>query len=233
MLKIAICDDEKVDLEIINDLTTQLLNTLNIKFDIQKFNSGHKLLESTMSFDLLLLDIEMDEINGIDIARNIRMYNREIKIIFITNSQNYLRVGYTVKADGYFIKPIDKIEFNYELSNVIKDNIIDNKFILNKRISPCKIYLNDIYYIEFKDRKTLVHMKDTLISTYLTIKEWNTLLNDYQFNQCHKAYIINLRHISKLKTDKVILTTGDEIVLSRKYKTEFKIKYLTSIGERI
>lgn len=233
MLRIAICDDDENDLEIINDYIINLLHSLSMEFNIHKFKNGFKLLETAISFDLLLLDIEMDEINGIDVARNIREFNRDIKIVFISNSQSYLRVGYSVKADGYIIKPINKIEFNYELTNILKENIIDNKFILDKRIGPYKIFLNDIIYIEFYNRKTFIHMTENKIATNLTLKEWNTLLEDYQFAQCHKAYIINLRYIDTIKVDSVILTSGDEITLGRKFKPEFRCKYLSSIGAKI
>lgn len=232
MLRIGICDDEERDLDIICAFTMELLASLNIEYHMQRFTNGYKLIELASSFDLILLDIEMDEINGMDVARSIRTNNHDIKIVFVTNSQNYLRVGYTVKADGYFIKPIDKIEFHYELTNVLEDYIRNSKFIFDKRISPNKIYLSDIFYIEFYDRKTLVHLKDTKLATYITLKEWIALLKDYHFAQCHKAYVINLYHIGELKTDKIILTTGDEINLSRKYKTEFRLKYLSSIGGR-
>lgn len=232
MLRIAICDDEKKDLENVKVLTMKLLESLNIEYEIEEFLNGYALLDSTISFDLLLLDIEMNEINGIEIARNIRINNRSAKIIFITNSRDYLQVGYTVKAEGYFMKPIDIVEFNYELANVLKDDILDSKFIFDKRIAQYKIYINEIYFIEFFNRKTLIHMNGSILTTSLTLKEWNSLLGNYHFSQCHKAYIINLRHIMELKTESIILSSGEEILLSRKYKNDFKVKYYASIGAR-
>ena len=231
MLRVAICDDEKKDIDIVKEYTVHLLDSLNIAYEIETFCDGFQLLDSIMSFDLMLLDIEMNQVNGIEIARKIRTYNRDTKIIFITNSREYLRIGYTVKADGYFFKPLDKIEFNYEVSNILKEDMMDHKFLLDKRISPYKLYINNILYIEYFNRKTIVHLHDSHISTSLTLKEWHALLGDYYFSQCHKAFIINLRQISKLKSDAVVLANEEEIVLSRKYKIEFKSDYFNSIGE--
>ncbi|MEF9962016.1 MAG: LytTR family DNA-binding domain-containing protein [Erysipelotrichaceae bacterium] len=233
MLRIAICDDEIKDLKILKTFTIKLLESLNMNYEIEEFTNGNNLLNSTISFDLLLLDIEMDEINGIEIARTIRINNRDAKIIFITNSQDYLRIGYTVKAEGYFMKPIDEIEFNYELTNLLKDEILDNKFISDKRLGTSKIYINEIIYIEYFDRKTIIHKKNEKIATYLTLKEWMSLLGNYHFCHCHKAYIINLRYVIGLKTDSIVLSSGEELLLSRKYKTEFKTKYFVSVGEQI
>lgn len=233
MLRVAICDDEKKDLDKMKELMVNLLNILTIEFELETFSDGSHLLETTISFDLILLDIEMEEMNGIETARKLRVFNRDSKIIFVTNSREYLRTGYSVKADGYFIKPIDLIEFNYEITNILKEDMIDHKFILDKRISPYKIYIHKILYIEYSDRKTVIHMSDTNIATTLTLKEWYALLGHYYFSQCHKAYIINLRQICELKSDVVILPNNKEIPVSRKYKIEFKSDYFNSIGERI
>lgn len=232
MLRIAICDDEVKDIESIKELTINLLDSLQLTYEIETFSDGFLLLDSIISFDIILLDIEMDSINGIEVARRLRVYNRDSKIIFITNSPKYMRTGYSVKADGYFLKPIDKIEFNYELTNILKEDMIDNKFLLDKRISPYKIYIHTILYIEYRDRKTIIHCKDQEIATTLTLKEWHSLLGNYYFSQCHKAYIVNLRMIRKLNSDTIILSNNEELTLSRKYKIEFKADYFNSIGER-
>ena len=232
MLRIAICDDEIKDIKIIKELTVNLLDALQLTYEIEEFLDGSLLLDSVISFDIILLDIEMEKMNGIEVARKLRVYNRDSKIIFITNSPKYMRTGYSVKADGYFLKPIDKIEFNYELTNILKEDMIDSKFILDKRISPYKIYINAILYIEYRDRKTIIHFKDHEIATPLTLKEWESLLGNYYFSQCHKAYIVNLRMIRKLNSDSIILSNDEELILSRKYKIEFKADYFNSIGER-
>ncbi|MEG1313567.1 MAG: response regulator, partial [Bacilli bacterium] len=101
MLRVAICDDLLTDLENASKMVDNLLYSLNIEYEIEKYSNGRALLNSKISFDLILLDIEMDEINGIDVAREIRKYNNDSKIIFITNSTNYLQIGYTVRADRY------------------------------------------------------------------------------------------------------------------------------------
>lgn len=210
-----------------------MLQSKKIEFDIQEFQDGKQLLSAPNNFDLILLDIEIDDINGIEIARNIRTFNRDVAIIFISKSQNYLRVGYTVKADGYFIKPINQREFNYELSNVLKATMSNHKYLLDQRICPYKLYVKDILYIEYQGRKTIVHMEDKQLSTHLTLKEWNALLMDAQLVQCHKGYIVNLRCIKELKSDHVLLVNGEELNLGRKYKQVCKDNYYSYLGERL
>lgn len=125
------------------------------------------------------------------------------------------------------------MEFNYELKNVLNNHILDNKFLLDKKIYPYKIYFKDIIYIEFYDRKTIIHRKNDDIFTTLTLKEWLFILKDYNFSRPHRAYILNLKHVKDLRTDSVILSNDKEIPLSRKYKTTFRLEYFNSIGEKL
>lgn len=233
MLRIAICDDSLEDLNTIKKMAENLFYSLKLEFEIEEFENGNELLDSKISFDLILLDIEMDEINGIDTAREIRKHSKDTKIIFITNSTKYLQIGYTVRADRYLVKPLNKQEFNYELSNVLNSRILDSKYILDKRIGLNKIYLRDIIYIEFYDRKTIIHTVNQKISTYITLKEWSTLLDKYYFIQSHKAFIVNVKYVKHMYADRLVLENDFELPLSRKFKDLFKQKYYTFIGDSV
>lgn len=235
MLRIAICDDSLSDLNLINDMLLNFLELHSIEHEVELFDNGSALLSSLISYDLILLDIEMKEKNGIEIAQEIRTFNTDSKIIFITNSTSidYLQQGYKVKADRYLVKPINQQEFNFEINTVIKDQLVDNKFILDKRIGQYKLYLKNIIYIEFYNRKTIIHMKNEKISTYITIKEWISLLNKYHFSQCHRGYIVNLSFINHINTESLTLLNNKILPIGRKYKDKFKSDYYTFIGEKV
>ena len=235
MLRMAICDDSPSDLNRINDMLMHFLESHNIEHEVELFPNGHALLESPISYDLILLDIEMEGKNGIEIAQELRTFNTDSKIVFITNSTSidHLQQGYKVKADRYLVKPINQQEFNFEINSVIKDQLVDNKFILDKRISPYKLYLKDIIYIEFYNRKTIIHMNDQKISTYIALKEWISLLEDYHFSQCHKGYIVNLSFIQHMNTETLTLLNNEHLPLGRKYKDKLKLDYYTFIGEKV
>ena len=235
MLRMAICDDSPSDLNRINDMLMHFLESHNIEHEVELFPNGHALLESPISYDLILLDIEMEGKNGIEIAQELRTFNTDSKIVFITNSTSidHLQQGYKVKADRYLVKPINQQEFNFEINSVIKDQLVDNKFILDKRISPYKLYLKDIIYIEFYNRKTIIHMNGQKISTYIALKEWISLLEDYHFSQCHKGYIVNLSFIQHMNTEKLTLLNNEHLPLGRKYKDKLKLDYYTFIGEKV
>lgn len=231
MIRIAICEDDQMDLNIINDMTIDLLDDLSIDYEIKTFNNASSFLNERLSFDLLFLDIEMEPVNGIDLAKKIRTYDQNIKIVFITNSTEYLQIGYKVKAERYLLKPLNKDEFNYEISTVLKEKIIDNKYIIDKQIGPFKLYLNEIVYIEFSGRKTIVHKTDgDKIYTNITINKWLEYLKSYNFSQSHKAFIINLRYVKKLEKNLVIIDENTQITLTRKFKAAFENDYYSFIG---
>lgn len=128
-MRIAICDDNKNEINQIFEVVSQTINKLEISAKINLFHSGKDILKEKISYDLLLLDIELNDMNGISLAKKIRKYNRNCIIIFISNYNNYLQEGYKVHAERYFIKPLDSLEFEIELKEILKEYIIDTKFI--------------------------------------------------------------------------------------------------------
>ena len=108
MISIATCEDEKEIQDTIEDYLNNILKNTNIEYEIQKYNSGESLLESNLKdIDILLLDIQMDQINGMDTARKIRKVDNNMEIIFITSLIDYVQEGYEVRAYRYLLKPIE------------------------------------------------------------------------------------------------------------------------------
>lgn len=232
-MRIAICDDNKNEINQIFEVVSQIVNKLEISAKINLFHSGKDILKEKMSYDLLLLDIELNDMNGISLAKKIRKYNRNCIIIFISNYNNYLQEGYKVHAERYFIKPLDSLEFEIELKEILKEYIIDTKFIFDLRIANYKILIKDILYIEYYQRKTIIHTLSNDYSTTITIKEWLTILDGCYFSQCHKAFIINLKHIKDISKNNILLENNDELVLTRKFKKTFIDNYHQYLGGKI
>ncbi|HBF5972103.1 TPA: response regulator, partial [Clostridioides difficile] len=107
MIKIAICEDEKEQQELLKRYINQIFDALSVKCRLEVFNSGEELLEGySKDTDVLLLDIQMGQINGIDTARKVRVLDDKVEIIFITALIEYALEGYEVRAYRYLIKPV-------------------------------------------------------------------------------------------------------------------------------
>ncbi|EPZ54196.1 response regulator [[Clostridium] sordellii ATCC 9714] len=108
MLNIVICEDEIEQQEILKDYLEQILNEIDIKYEILIFNSGEELFKNYPSnIDIFLLDIQMDGLNGMEVARKIRQIDKkEVEIIFTTSLIEYIQEGYEVRAYRYLLKPV-------------------------------------------------------------------------------------------------------------------------------
>ncbi|HBN6114160.1 TPA: response regulator, partial [Clostridioides difficile] len=122
MIKIAVCEDEKETQLLIEDYLENILEDINIEYEIQKYLSGEDLLESNLKdIDILLLDIKMEKLNGMDTARKIREVDNEMEIIFITSLIDYVQEGYEVRAYRYLLKPIELEDLKKHVLTCIKD----------------------------------------------------------------------------------------------------------------
>ncbi|MCC0650400.1 response regulator, partial [Clostridioides sp. ZZV15-6598] len=149
MVRIAICEDEKETQCLIEEYLDNILKTMNIEYEVQKYSSGEDLLEGSLKdIDILLLDILMEQMNGMDTARKIREVDNKMEIIFITSLIDYVQEGYEVRAYRYLLKPIELEELKKHILACIKD-IETNKsnyVVIKNKSNTYKIYLNEIKY---------------------------------------------------------------------------------------
>ena len=154
MIKIAICEDEKEQQELLKTYINQIFEALYIKYKLEIFNSGEELLENYQNdTDVLLLDIQMGQINGMDTARKIRSIDDKVEIIFITSLIEYALEGYEVRAYRYLIKPVKYENLKENIINCIKEIDIKNKYIIVKEQgNQIKLDINEITYVEVQKK---------------------------------------------------------------------------------
>lgn len=151
MIRVAICEDEKETQCLIEDYVDNILKNINKEYKILKYSSGEELLEGNLKdIDILLLDIQMGQINGMDTARKIREVDNKMEIIFITSLIDYVQEGYEVRAYRYLLKPIESGELKKHVLACIKEIEINknNYIVIKNNPNTYKIYSNEIKYIE-------------------------------------------------------------------------------------
>lgn len=215
MLNIAICDDHIEEVKIISTLVSKNIELLNIPFKITYFNEGQDLIEhmesSKETFDIIFLDIYMKASHGIDIARDIREFDKECKIIFITSSEAHAIDSYDVRAIYYILKPINEEKFSLAIKLAIEELDKGNKqiVIINKRGSYRVLY-KDILYAESKARVVNIYLKSgEIITFYSKLEDFYQSLKDESFLKCHKSFIVNMDYILKIEDN--FIFTGDNI----------------------
>ncbi|HFQ6525615.1 TPA: response regulator [Clostridioides difficile] len=161
MINIAICEDNFVDRGILNDYLIRIMNENS--YNISLFKSGEELLDNYPDdLDILLLDILMKKINGIDTAKKIREFDSNVEIIFITSLLEYALQGYEVKAFRYILKPIEYEQLSINIIQCLDDiNNKASKFVYIKCNSDIvKIDIESILYIEKISRYIFVYTED-------------------------------------------------------------------------
>lgn len=233
-MKVLIFEDNKQDLK-------QLLDKLDTFFQLKQLEYSYTVCEDSNELyllvpqsDIVFLDIEGSKENGINIGIKIRENNPDIKIIFTTNYSKYLIDGYKASANRYFLKPLDQTMFNFELEDVINDYLLNNVTIYDPTICPRKIYIKNILYVEYIDRRTILFMENgKQIQTPYSLKYWIDQLIQHSFVQTYKSIIVNLRHVSAISNHEIMLNNSTTVPVSRIFKKEVEEQYLNYFKKRI
>lgn len=235
MIKIAICEDEKDQQELLKEYIEQIFKGVSVKYSLDVFNSGEELLENyPKDIDIVLLDIQMGQINGMDTARKIRLLDNKVEIIFITSLIEYALEGYEVRAYRYLIKPVKYDDLKENIINCIKEVDIKNKYIIVKEQgSQIKIEINEITYIEVQKEIITIHTLNKVYKIKGTMNNIEKEINCSRFCRCHKSYLINLEHINSIKQYVAILENSEEVPVSRHRFKETKDKFFDLIEEKL
>lgn len=231
MLKIAICDDDLQELSRISNLLGQYRTGKNAALKYDVFSNAIELLEGMkqQDYDILLLDVFMPCINGIQVAREIREFNNTVKIIFLTSSPEFAVESYAVNAHYYLLKPgtadklfpiIDKIllEINREedaLSIMLPSGLV-------------RFPLRSIEFLEVYGKKLLFHLDDGSIKEIRgSLSEFEgQLLCRKEFTKVHRSYIVNMEYIQSLNAKELVTYTGQTVSVSRLLYSQVKEAYM-------
>lgn len=231
-MKIAICDDDwhmQQTLRLFIDQTYQDLDML-----VDGFTSGEALLaavqKQSQPYQLILLDIEMRGIDGIETAKRLRKLLPDCYIIFITSHDEFALTGYEVAAFRYLVKPVQPEKLTEAISAVRAE--LSDHITLHVEDGPVEALLRvkDIYYIEAQDKRVRVVLKDTAFSDCRGIDEIERALAGEDFFRVHRSYLINFRYVARLDKNEILLVSGEQIPLSRLRKKAFKNAFQTYVS---
>lgn len=235
LVNIVICENDKNDQEFVKDKVVEILDDLDIEYEIKVYNSGDDLLEGYDKYtDIILLDIQMDGLDGMETARKIREFDDNVEIIFITSFVEYALEGYEVNAYRYLLKPVKDENLMTSLINCLNDrNFVKRSIVIKEGDTRIKISLKDIMYIEVQGNDITVHtLKDTY-RTKGTMSNFETEINSDMFVRCHKSYLVNLEYIKSIKRYTSILVNDEEVPLSRNKYKEIKDRFFDMIEDKL
>lgn len=204
--KIAICDDEQDQIEYISSLVSAWGRQNSCACDINIFNSAEAFLfeyEDNKAYDILLLDVEMKSVTGIELAKRIRKDNNRSEIIFITSHFEFVGEGYEVDALHYLIKPIDENKLMQVLNKAADKLSVEPPFVvISCEGGTIKLYESNILYVESFLHYIVIHTKDKEYRIKESISAFEEKLSD-DFYRIHRSYVVSLKHITRISRTSV------------------------------
>lgn len=226
-MKIAVCDDDSVQLKFIQSLVQKWCNSVNDKSDILLYSSAEELLfnYTPECFDILLLDIQMTGENGISLAKRIRSFNDDVAIIFITAVSDYVFDGYDVGAVQYLLKPVNQNKLFECLNASHKKSALQRRIVFESEQGSTAAAVNDIVCLEAFSHKTKIVLIDKELYVNESIGSIVQRLGS-DFYKCHRSYAVNIRHINSIKKYDAVMDNGLIVPVSRRIYNDFNSAFI-------
>lgn len=233
MINIGICEDELHYRVNIKDMLGDILSTYSINYKIYEFSSGEELLSNyPKDLDILIMDIQMKIINGMDTARKIREFDQNLEIIFMTSFSEFMQEGYEVKAYRYILKPISERKISRNILPCINEIMKkkNNYLTINVKNYVDRIKIDSIVYIETDRPNILIYTNDNKYTTKMSISKIDKILREHGFFRCHNSYIVNLKLVESMNSN--ALKIGEKYIPISKYRVkELKLALTNILGD--
>ena len=227
--RLAVCDDEKTMLRQISAYLDQWQKESGHTLEVFYFSSAEALLQSMdRKTDLVMLDISMGGMTGMDCAKTLRAEGFSGEFMFITSMEDYALEGYKVHAFAFLTKPLEYGEFKQALDEYASKQKEKRQAVLPVDTAEGTriLKIKNILYAEVFRRDTSFALQDgsrVESAVQLTIVEEE--LAKYCFFRCHRSYLVNMKHIENIGTSELTMTDGSAVPLSKHRAKEFMSAY--------
>ena len=235
MFKICICDDSFIQLNNAYEIVNNYSNTSGNRMVIEELSPTdivRLIQESNFTYNIAILDIDMGDVNGIDVAKKINEIAPDCKVVFLTSYTNFISDSYEADHVYYVLKDNAATTLPKALDKAIASLTIDHDVrylsIISARLNY-SIPISEIIYMEKSNRSTIIHTTALAYSTYSSL---NNLLSKLpnNFMQCHNSYIINLNYVASATYNSLTLKNDLYIPIGRYFSKKFKEGYLKHIA---
>ena len=227
MIHVAVVDDDAEERRRIKEYLDGISAKRGIEFSVREFTDGSSFIGTyTPEYDIVLMDIEMPGMNGLESARQLRSLDTAVIIIFVTRMANLAAKGYEVDALDFIVKPIDSYAFSLKISRALSRVASSADKILLRIDGEIRcIKANTLRYIETDGHYVIYHTSDGTLKEYASLKSVEKKVGP-NFARCNSCYLVNLRFVTSVRKNSVIVG-GDELPMSRPKKHSF-LEALTS-----
>lgn len=231
MIIVAICEDERYILEELRRKVEKYINRKSLDASIKTFMSGEELLKAKKKFDIILLDLMLPGIDGLEVARQISCRSR---IIFVTSYREYAVEAFDANAVHYLVKPVMEERLFSALDRAVNQTEqMDNQALtLIKSGKTQVIFIRDILYCEVFNHQVRIHTVHGTYDYFGTLDMLETKL-DERFFRCHRSFVVNMSCVAGQEKGVAILTNGERIFISRRKQTDFIQRLLNFLKNEV
>lgn len=236
-MRIAICDDDQEQLRGLVSLLEHYQKERRLALSYQPFLSATELLSTAEEgkYDLYLLDVLMPGLNGMETAREIRAFDKEAQIVFLTSSPEFAVESYQYQAQNYILKPITPARL-FPTLDAVEDGLMRNAegLFIKTNHGISRILFHRLAFAEVQNKKVFFHL------TNGTVKEIAAPLSDFEeamlsrreFVRVHRAFVVNLSQVAELAPGEILTLQGNKIPVSRKQYPQIREAYLQELFGR-
>ena len=233
-LHIAVCDDEAIDRRCIVDSTQEILTKEGLDCVIDAYSNGADLfaaIQKGVRFHILLLDVMMEQMDGMDLAAALRKLGNDTAIIFISSNREMAMRGYEVEAMRYLGKPINQERLREALLFCCRKQFEQKEILLPTANGDSRVSPSDIIYAEVRERGARLVLREGQMEVNLKISELESMLPARQFVLCHRSILVNLAFVQSLRYCELELKTGHFLPVSRLRQTELRKKLVRYLDD--
>lgn len=235
MFHIAILDDEQRVIDEMKDYLADYSVQTGESLGIAEYTDPLKFLDefSRSRYDIIFLDIEMPDRNGMETARKIRELDEDVILVFVTNMAQYAIRGYEVDAYRFLVKPIGFHDFSTLMAQIVtklRKMPKGETITITSAGSIEKLFVRDILYVDIYGHKATYHLGNREFATWESMKVIASKLEPYDFALCNSCFLVNLRYVKAIRDLDLTLVNGTVLAISHGKKREILQKLSDFLG---
>lgn len=231
-MKLAVVDDESRATDLLDGYIKKFQEENKINIKVSVFHNPNDFLNNySGDYDLVLMDIEMPGLNGIETAKELRRMDSRVILMFITNMAQYAINGYEVEAIDFVVKPISYPDFSMKIKKAMRyiERNRDTKIVLNTADGVVNLFVSDIFYIEVMRHYLIYHTLHGEYTVRGVMKEAEEKFSEFHFVRSNHCYLVNLKYVESI-VGSTLRVANQELQISRNKKNEFLMEFTRYMG---
>lgn len=231
MIRIAIVEDNVKEQEITISFINKFCKQKEVEVSVSTFCDGVQFLNNYAPFDIVLMDVELPNMDGMTCAHNLRNIDKNVMIVFITNLAQYAVSGYEVGAFDFLVKPVSYYNFVLKFTRIFAHLEMRRpvEIWVNSRTGKTLVKAEQITYVEVRNHTLTFHTLTGEVNGSGSLKSIMDTLSGLSFALCNQCYLVNLKYVMEIDGDKVVVN-GETLKISAPKRKEFLLALNTYLG---